>query len=137
MPVADVDLVIGRHDVDRAGDEPLAVLDGADGQGATPREDLGQMALARGVEVLSDHDGRGEAGLDAGEQGGDSLDATRRRADHHEIEGVRSLRHDAAPLRSRSYVWDRSGEDLWACAFIYYTRIVSGWAALPARRAGA
>lgn len=59
--VGDVDVPVGGDHVNDAGLQGLVVGDGADGQPAAAGEDLLQPALPGGVEVLGEHEGRGEA----------------------------------------------------------------------------
>jgi hypothetical protein len=75
--IVNLDMAVGGHHVDDARLERLAVGDGAHGQRGAARQDVAQVALSAGIEVLGDHNGRGQIARQRGHQGGERIYAAR------------------------------------------------------------
>ena len=97
------DVAVGGDDVDDARFQGRVLLDDADGQRAAPLQDGVQDTRAFRIEVLGEHDRRGEIGRQGRHERRECINAARRRADHHQL-GQRSLllvRHThSSPLAS-------------------------------------
>ncbi len=78
VAVADLHEPVRGDDEDHAVLQRLSLLDHSDRQRGVTSEDLVQMAGAAGVEMLRDHDRRGEVGRQARHHAGERLDAARR-----------------------------------------------------------
>ena len=93
--VGDLDVAVGRHDVDDARPECLVLVHGADRQAERRPQDLAEVADPGRVEVLGDDDRRREIGGQGRDELRERLDAAGGGADDDEILAGRRIRHGA------------------------------------------